>query len=155
MATASPSSSFSFSSIIRAKPFDERTGLVSREWVLFFQELFNRTGGTDGIDSAVIEELVVTLYNSVRPVNISPLESLLRDISVQLQAAQRGTPGEIRTAIEELSLRLLSIEKKISSFNRVGVDELSARLLAVERKITDFNQSRAPFEELRSIVLAS
>jgi len=34
---------------------DPRTGTISREWYLFFQGVFNRMGGADGIGTSELE----------------------------------------------------------------------------------------------------
>jgi len=39
----------------RVQLVDPRTGMISREWYLFFQGVFNRVGGADGVSTTELE----------------------------------------------------------------------------------------------------
>lgn len=98
----------------RVPLIDSRTGLISREWFLFFQGVFERIGGATGpsttdISSSLFEDagsgetnsLLFALDRSLNQVPVPPaiiaVDQLLAEIS-----EMRDTISELRKEIDAL-----------------------------------------------------
>lgn len=112
-------------------PFlDQRTGLISREWYLFLQGIFIRTGSEEGVSSETVNILLDNLTAIFRPTNTAQIEQLLREISISLQAAQRPQ-RDLTKRLEEIEARFAAIERRISTDElRLGLDEIRTISLA-------------------------
>lgn len=102
----------------RVQMVDPKTGMVTREWYLFLQGVFDRIGGANGQssqdiiqdmpDDAGLEEIKATLFATTDAINQTPpvqdpqtLDMILAELSSQrdqiteliktVQAIQQGT----------------------------------------------------------------
>lgn len=100
---------------------DPRTGIISREWYLFLQGIFIRTGAEAGQNSDVIDDSLNAIYAALRPVNTAQIEQFLREVSALLQGAQRPQ-RDLTKRLDEIEARLVAVER------RAPTDELRRQL---------------------------
>lgn len=93
---------------------DPRTGLISREWFLFFQGVFERIGGATGesttdltgsmFEDAGIEESKAFAFGVVQDLGQAPLP---------VQMNQDPTLSELQTSVQELRDLVAELLKEV------------------------------------------
>lgn len=114
----------------RVPLLDARTGLISREWYLFFQGVFDRIGGSSGDGIADISDKLNAILATDRPPPVQALTTAIAELAAAINAQRRPQP---RDPLQQIELRLSALERRLG-----GVDEL--------RRLTD---------ELRAAMLAA
>lgn len=98
---------------------DPRTGLISREWFLFFQGVFERIGGATGesttdltasmFEDAGIEEGKALVFNAVQDAGQNPLPA---------QMNQDTTLSELQTSVQELRDLVAELLKEVQALKQ-------------------------------------
>lgn len=101
---------------LRVPLTDKRTGLMSREWYLFFQAMFLRIGGTNGQSN---DDLLQGIPEELGAAELLGLQLTAQDAAAQGAAAVTTLPfedllGELRATrdqVAELTKRLDDIQQ--------------------------------------------
>lgn len=97
----------------RVQLVDPRTGVISREWYLFFQGVFNRIGGANGSSSTDIasslfedagsSETNAMLFELEQSVSQAPILQLLSMDAIQAEISElRDTVSELRKELDAI-----------------------------------------------------
>ena len=102
----------------RVQLVDPRTGMISREWYLFFQGVFNRVGGAGGASTLDLEvslfedagtsETNATIFELEQAINQSPLS-----FPVTAYDTLQAELSELRDTVAELKKDLDAIRQGI------------------------------------------
>lgn len=104
---------------------DPRTGLISREWFLFFQSLYNVVGTTETSNTDVTD-LVNSIIAATKPQNTSALTAALNDLTNVVLAS--GRPANDLTArIEQLEAQVVALQRQTNTSQlKTTLDEVRA-----------------------------
>ena len=109
---------------------DPRTGMVSREWYLFFQGVFIRVGGADGMGTS---ELEASLFEDAGSSETNAMLFTLEQDTGQVPAPQQNTPDHsidlappryldavdtLTTELSELQARVTELVKEIDALKQ-------------------------------------
>lgn len=100
----------------RVQLVDPRTGMISREWYLFFQGMFNRVGGANG-DS--IPDIVVNLFEDA---GSSETNAARFELEQALSQTPPSTPistiGTLSAELSALQDRVAELVKELDSIKQ-------------------------------------
>lgn len=104
---------------------DPRTGLISREWFLFFQSLYNVVGSTETSNTDVTD-LVNSIIAAVRPQNTTALTAALNDLINVVLAAGRPA-NDLSARIEQLEAQVVALQRQFNTSQlKTALDEVRA-----------------------------
>lgn len=83
---------------------DPRTGMVSREWYLFFQGVFNRIGGTTGSSTT---DIVASLFEDA---GSSETNAML----FELEQSFNQTPLTVISTMDTLTAELSTLQDRVA-----------------------------------------
>lgn len=92
---------------------DPRTGLISREWFLFFQSLYSVVGTTE-TSNTDLTDLVNSIIAAARPQNTSALTSALNDLTNVVLAAGRPV-NDLTARIEQLEAQVVALQRQTNT----------------------------------------
>lgn len=100
----------------RVPLIEPRTGLISREWYLFFQGVFDRIGGANSEGIGDVVDAINVATASARPAPTQQLAQAISDLAAAVNAAREPVP---RNPLEQIELRVQALEQRCA-----GIDEL-------------------------------
>lgn len=104
---------------------DPRTGLISREWFLFFQSLYVVVGSTE-TSGAELTTLVDSILAAARPQSTSALTGALNELTSVVLAAGRPA-NDLTNRIDQLESELQAIRQQINTSHiKKTADEIGA-----------------------------
>lgn len=102
----------------RVQLVDPRTGMISREWYLFFQGLFNRVGGADGAGTVDLE---ASLFEDAGSSETNSMVFALEQATSQLPpyseaVCAEDTPPAYQqpTTVDNISAELSALQDRVS-----------------------------------------
>jgi len=110
---------------------DPRTGMISREWYLFFQGVFNRVGGADGVGTS---ELEASLFEDAGSSETNAMLFALEQDTGQVPPMQQGTPDSV---LDQTPARYLDAVDILTT----ELSELQARMAELVKEIDALKQS--------------
>lgn len=110
---------------------DPRTGMIAREWYLFFQGLFIRVGGADGMGTS---ELEASLFEDAGSSETNAMLFMLEQDTGQVPPAQQSTPDP---TLDQSPPRYLDAVDTLTT----ELSELQARVTELVKEIDALKQS--------------
>lgn len=100
----------------RVQLVDPRTGMISREWYLFFQGVFNRVGGADGTGTT---ELEASLFEDAGSSETNAMLFALEQDTGQVPPTQYiDAVTALTTELSELQARMAELVKEIDALKQ-------------------------------------
>lgn len=115
----------------RVQLVDPRTGMISREWYLFFQGVFNRVGGADGAGTS---ELEASLFEDAGSSETNAMLFTLEQDTGQDPPLQPGTSDPV---LDQTPPRYLDAVDTLTT----ELSELQARMTELVKEIDALKQS--------------
>ena len=108
---------------------DPRTGMVSREWYLFFQGVFTRIGGADGASSS---DIVASLFEDAGSSETNALAFEVNDASNQYPNPTVVLPEDDASPAMQVLTQLDNVTAELSAL-REQVSELAKELNSIKQ----------------------
>jgi hypothetical protein len=105
--------------------------MISREWYLFFQGVFNRVGGADGVGTS---ELEASLFEDAGSSETNAMLFALEQDTGQVPPMQQGTPDSV---LDQTPARYLDAVDILTT----ELSELQARMAELVKEIDALKQS--------------
>jgi hypothetical protein len=125
---------------------DPRTGLMSREWFLLFQAIWERAGGTTGPSTPALQQALQTLSDGTTATTEelgTALQALADEVAAQTDAAQQSPAMEPLPLPDDQAPATLPAPAQTDDPS-AELSALREELAALRRRVHDIEQGLIP-----------